>query len=53
MDSSKEDVETQEKNSVETEVLLEEETPTELIEDIGSGNKGEKEVSTADVPVST
>ncbi|GJR00124.1 hypothetical protein Tco_0523108 [Tanacetum coccineum] len=48
-----EDVETQEKNSADTEVLLEEETPTELIEDLGSGEKGEKEVSTADVPVST
>ncbi|GJV49981.1 putative reverse transcriptase, RNA-dependent DNA polymerase [Tanacetum coccineum] len=44
---------TQEKNSADTEVLLEEETLTELIEDIGSGEKGEKEVSTADVPVST
>ncbi|GKB34781.1 hypothetical protein Tco_0879723 [Tanacetum coccineum] len=48
-----EDVETQEKNSADTEVLLEEETPTELIEDLGSGEKGEKEISTADVPVST
>ncbi|GKC03829.1 hypothetical protein Tco_0995439 [Tanacetum coccineum] len=42
-----------EKNSVDTEVLLEEETPTELIKDLGSGEKGEKEISTADVPVST
>ncbi|GJS41305.1 putative ribonuclease H-like domain-containing protein [Tanacetum coccineum] len=48
-----EDVETQEKNSANTEVLLEEETLTELIEDLGSGEKGEKEISTADVPVST
>ncbi|GKF67274.1 hypothetical protein Tco_0196953, partial [Tanacetum coccineum] len=47
------DVETQEKNSADTEVLLEEETPTELIEDLGSGEKGEKEISTADVLVST
>ncbi|GJY67762.1 putative ribonuclease H-like domain-containing protein [Tanacetum coccineum] len=31
----------------------EEETLTELIEDLGSGEKGEKEISTADVPVST
>ncbi|GJZ15547.1 hypothetical protein Tco_0551224 [Tanacetum coccineum] len=46
-------IETQEKNSADTEVLLEEETPTELIEDLGSGEKGEKEISTADVPVST
>ncbi|GJY61357.1 hypothetical protein Tco_0462014 [Tanacetum coccineum] len=47
------DVETQEKNSVDTEVLLEEETSTKLIEDLGSGEKGEKEISTADIPVST
>ncbi|GKE15910.1 hypothetical protein Tco_1423487, partial [Tanacetum coccineum] len=48
-----EDVKTQEKNSANTEVLLEEETLTELIKDLGSGEKGEKEISTADVPVST
>ncbi|GJV72612.1 uncharacterized mitochondrial protein-like protein [Tanacetum coccineum] len=48
-----EDVETQENNRVETKVLIEEETPTEFIEDLGSGEKGEKEVSTANVPVST
>ncbi|GJX27214.1 hypothetical protein Tco_0233510 [Tanacetum coccineum] len=48
-----EDVETQEKNIVDTEVLVEEENPTELIEDLRSGDKCEKEVSTADVPVST
>ncbi|GKB81161.1 hypothetical protein Tco_0948056 [Tanacetum coccineum] len=48
-----EDVETQEKNSADTEVLLEEETPSELIEDLGSGEKGEKEISTSNVPVST
>ncbi|GJT99444.1 hypothetical protein Tco_1109783 [Tanacetum coccineum] len=48
-----EDVETQEKNSADTEVLLEKETPTELIEDLGSGEKGKKEITTTDVPVST
>ncbi|GJW75293.1 hypothetical protein Tco_0134663 [Tanacetum coccineum] len=48
-----EDLETQEKNSADTEVLLEEETPTKLIEDLGSGKKGQKEISTADVPIST
>ncbi|GJS19041.1 putative ribonuclease H-like domain-containing protein [Tanacetum coccineum] len=48
-----EDVETQEKNSADTKVLLEEETPTELIEDLGSGEKGKKEISTVDVTVST
>ncbi|GKG33798.1 hypothetical protein Tco_0433957, partial [Tanacetum coccineum] len=45
-----ENLETQEKNSVDTEVLLEEETLTKLIKDLGSG---EKEICTADVPVST
>ncbi|GKG08842.1 hypothetical protein Tco_0334674, partial [Tanacetum coccineum] len=48
-----EDVKTREKNSADTEVLLEEETPTKLIEDLRSGEKGKKEISTADVPVST
>ncbi|GJT64502.1 hypothetical protein Tco_1015982 [Tanacetum coccineum] len=48
-----EDVETQEKNSADTEVLLEEETPTKFIEDLGSGEKGKKEISIANVPVST
>ncbi|GKB44165.1 hypothetical protein Tco_0889107 [Tanacetum coccineum] len=41
----KEDIEIQEKISDDTEVVLEEE-PTELVEDQGSGEKGEKEVST-------
>ncbi|GJT24142.1 hypothetical protein Tco_0894079 [Tanacetum coccineum] len=48
-----EDVETQEKNSVDTKVPLEEETLTKLIEDIVNGEKGEKEISTTDVPVNT
>ncbi|GKA73571.1 hypothetical protein Tco_0779873 [Tanacetum coccineum] len=48
-----EDEEVHEKTSADTEVLLEEETPTELVEDVGSGGKGEKEVNTANVPVST
>ncbi|GJR77875.1 hypothetical protein Tco_0090240 [Tanacetum coccineum] len=48
-----EDIETQEKNSADTEVLLKEATPTELIEDLGSGEKGKKEISIADVPIST
>ncbi|GKA11774.1 hypothetical protein Tco_0691320, partial [Tanacetum coccineum] len=42
-----------EKNSADTEVLLKEATPSELIEDLGSGEKGKKEISTADVPIST
>ncbi|GJS92075.1 hypothetical protein Tco_0774711 [Tanacetum coccineum] len=48
-----EDIETREKNSADTEVLLEETTPTELIEDLGSGEKGEKEISIAGAEVST
>ncbi|GKD13925.1 hypothetical protein Tco_1198332, partial [Tanacetum coccineum] len=42
-----EDIEIQEKISDDNEVVLEEEEPTELVEDQGSGEKGEKEVSTA------
>ncbi|GKA57708.1 hypothetical protein Tco_0756896, partial [Tanacetum coccineum] len=41
-----EDIETQEKISDDTEVVLKEEEPTKLVEDQGSGEKGEKEVST-------
>ncbi|GKG40929.1 hypothetical protein Tco_0470141, partial [Tanacetum coccineum] len=37
-----EDAEIQEKNSADTEILLEEEEPTKLVEDLGSGEKGEK-----------
>ncbi|GJX79319.1 hypothetical protein Tco_0327468 [Tanacetum coccineum] len=33
--------------------LLDQEEPTELVEDLGSGKKGEKKISTAEVPVST
>ncbi|GJX25587.1 putative ribonuclease H-like domain-containing protein [Tanacetum coccineum] len=33
--------------SVDTEILLDQEEPTELVEDLGSGEKGEKEISTA------
>ncbi|GJW28346.1 hypothetical protein Tco_0045221 [Tanacetum coccineum] len=48
-----EDVETQGRTSADTEILLELEEPTELVEDPGSGEKGEKEISTAEVLVST
>ncbi|GJY08406.1 hypothetical protein Tco_0375460 [Tanacetum coccineum] len=48
-----EDIEIQEKISDDTEVVLEEEEPTELVEDQGSGEKGEKEVSTVDAEHST
>ncbi|GJV00662.1 hypothetical protein Tco_1329932, partial [Tanacetum coccineum] len=52
--------EIQKKISDETEVLLEEEKATEIVQDQGSGEKGEQEVSTADtelknanIPIST
>ncbi|GJV48267.1 hypothetical protein Tco_1438479 [Tanacetum coccineum] len=47
------DEEVHEKTSADTEVLVQEETPTKIFKDIGSGEKGEKEISTANVPVST
>ncbi|GKC06475.1 hypothetical protein Tco_0998085 [Tanacetum coccineum] len=34
-------------------ILLDQEEPTELVEDFGSGEKGEKEISTANISVST
>ncbi|GJV59490.1 hypothetical protein Tco_1465590 [Tanacetum coccineum] len=37
----------------DTEILLEQEEPIELVEDPSSGKKGEKEISTAEVLVST
>ncbi|GJR27306.1 hypothetical protein Tco_1103538 [Tanacetum coccineum] len=40
------------KTSADIEILLDQEEPTELVEDPGSGEKGEKEISTAEVPVS-
>ncbi|GJU52604.1 ribonuclease H-like domain-containing protein [Tanacetum coccineum] len=43
----------EEKISDDTEVVLEEEEPTELVEDQGSGEKGEKEVSTIGAEHST
>ncbi|GKA73000.1 hypothetical protein Tco_0779216 [Tanacetum coccineum] len=48
-----EDEEVHEKTSADTEVLLEEETPTKLVEDVRSGGKGEKEINTAGAEVST
>ncbi|GKA56671.1 hypothetical protein Tco_0755743 [Tanacetum coccineum] len=54
------DAEIQEKISSDTEVLLEKEEttelveePTELVEDQGSGKKGEQEVTTADTALNT
>ncbi|GJT97849.1 hypothetical protein Tco_1093367 [Tanacetum coccineum] len=48
-----EDIEIQEKISDDIEVVLEEEEPTELVKDQGSGEKGEKEVSTVGAEHST
>ncbi|GJZ52991.1 hypothetical protein Tco_0607876 [Tanacetum coccineum] len=48
-----EDAETQGRTSADTEILLDQEEPTELVEDPGSGEKGEKEISSAEVLVST
>ncbi|GJR01585.1 hypothetical protein Tco_0524569 [Tanacetum coccineum] len=45
--------ETQMRTSADTEILLEQEEPTELVEDPGSGENGEKEISTAEVLVTT
>ncbi|GKA64648.1 hypothetical protein Tco_0764355, partial [Tanacetum coccineum] len=42
-----------EKPSNETEVLVQEETPTEIIKEHGSGKKCEIEISTANIQVST
>nr|GEX25165.1 hypothetical protein [Tanacetum cinerariifolium] len=39
--------------SADTEILLDQEEPTELVEDLGSGEKGEKEISTIIPKVST
>ncbi|GJZ72151.1 hypothetical protein Tco_0636002 [Tanacetum coccineum] len=48
-----EDAEIQGRTSVDTEILLDQEEPTELVGDLGSGEKGEKEISTANISVST
>ncbi|GJU70726.1 putative ribonuclease H-like domain-containing protein, partial [Tanacetum coccineum] len=47
------DAEIQEKISDDTEVLLEKEEPTELVEDQESGEKGEQEVTTTDTALNT
>ncbi|GKB58566.1 hypothetical protein Tco_0914752 [Tanacetum coccineum] len=41
------------KPSDETEVLVQEETPTKIIKECGSGEKGEMKISTANIQVST
>ncbi|GJW61297.1 retrovirus-related pol polyprotein from transposon TNT 1-94 [Tanacetum coccineum] len=48
-----EDAEIWTRTSADTEILLDQEEPTELVEDFGSGEKGEKEISTANISVST
>ncbi|GJT55325.1 hypothetical protein Tco_0990379 [Tanacetum coccineum] len=47
------DAETLGRTSADTDILLDQEEPTKLVEDPGSGEKGEKEISTAEVLVST
>ncbi|GJY64463.1 putative ribonuclease H-like domain-containing protein [Tanacetum coccineum] len=47
-----EDAKTRGRTSADTEILLDQEEPTKL-EDPGSGEKGEKEISTANILVST
>ncbi|GKD17723.1 hypothetical protein Tco_1206881 [Tanacetum coccineum] len=39
--------------SADTKILFEQDDPIELVEDPGSGEKGEKEISTANISVST
>ncbi|GJV12556.1 hypothetical protein Tco_1354097 [Tanacetum coccineum] len=46
-----EDAKIQTRTSADNEILLKE--PTKLVEDFGSGKKGEKEISTANISVST
>ncbi|GJV45860.1 hypothetical protein Tco_1430396 [Tanacetum coccineum] len=41
------------RNSADTEICLDQEEPTELVEDLGSGKKGEKEVTTIDATLNT
>ncbi|GJY83816.1 putative ribonuclease H-like domain-containing protein [Tanacetum coccineum] len=48
-----EDDKIQGRSSADTKILLDQEDPTELVEDLGSGEKGKKEISTANKLVST
>ncbi|GKF03977.1 hypothetical protein Tco_0034645 [Tanacetum coccineum] len=48
-----EDAEVQYKASNETEPILQDDTPTEVIQDQGSAERGQPKVSTAGIPVST
>ncbi|GJW81375.1 hypothetical protein Tco_0145350 [Tanacetum coccineum] len=51
--NQEEDAEIQGRTSADTKILLDQEEPTELVEDLGSGKKEEKEISTANILVST
>ncbi|GKA91046.1 hypothetical protein Tco_0812916 [Tanacetum coccineum] len=48
-----EDAKIQGRTSTDTEILLDQEEPTELVRDLGSGEKGVKEIITANISVST
>ncbi|GJT97869.1 hypothetical protein Tco_1093387 [Tanacetum coccineum] len=48
-----EDEQVQEKQSDDTEVLIEEQEPTKLVEDQGSSEKGQPKVTTADTTLNT
>ncbi|GJR93449.1 hypothetical protein Tco_0265623 [Tanacetum coccineum] len=48
-----EDAEIQTRTSTNIEILLDQEEPTKLVEDFGTGEKGEKEISTTNISVST
>ncbi|GJZ68433.1 hypothetical protein Tco_0631673 [Tanacetum coccineum] len=48
-----EDARIQGRTSADTDILLDQEEPIELVGDLGSGEKGEKEISTANLSVST
>ncbi|GJQ97523.1 hypothetical protein Tco_0008662 [Tanacetum coccineum] len=48
-----EDAEIQGRTSADTKILSDQEEPTKLVGDLGSGEKGEKEISTANILVST
>ncbi|GJT96486.1 hypothetical protein Tco_1092004 [Tanacetum coccineum] len=41
------------RTSADAKILLDQEKPTELVGDLGSGEKGKKEISTANISVST
>ncbi|GKB04936.1 hypothetical protein Tco_0833131, partial [Tanacetum coccineum] len=48
-----EDAKIQGKTSTDTKILLDQEEPIELVKDLSSGEKGEKEISIANISVST